>query len=963
MAWPTFVGRDREMTLLRERFERARQGRGQVVGIVGEPGVGKSRLLHELRRALEGERVTFLAGQCVAYGRSTPYLPVLEILKSNFQVEDGDNPLQIDEKLRRGVRALDPALETVLPFLRELLLLQPDEALKGLDARAKRQKTFEAIRALTAAGSERAPLVIAVEDLHWIDQTSEDYLAFLVESLAGLRVLVLTTNRPGHAVRWSHKTYYTQLALDLLGEAATAAIVQGLLRTGTLPDGLVHRVHEKAEGNPLFVEEITRSLLERGVLVREEGGVRWAPAASIDFPESAQDIIRARIDRLDEPVKRTAQVASVIGREFGERLLGEVVETASLLQQCLGTLKHVELVEEKRFFPELEYIFRHAIIQDVAYQSILSRRRKELHAAIGSAIESLYADRLREHYETLAHHFVEGDVRDKAREYLVKAGDKAAGVYANGEAVDFYERALPLLRDEDDQRGQADVLQKLAQLRGFYVVDYDLSRRYGEEALALYETLGDRPNIIATRMFLTGIYASQAWDGALEDEALPHAEALARLTESDPDSMQKGLIYQRVAHLYLHRSQPATALGWTRQAVDLFARLGVAMGTALGTALAYTGDVDEGLAYSEGNWELVRKLGNPLVTAVFGHELSLVLALLRDARGSRAWAERVLPEVLKVNSRILEVTLRRPLTLSHTLAGEMQLAEDARATVKAVEGTSLGGCPWEDVAAVGFLDLRRGRLTESRDYLGRMLGIWDTRKQVAAVSACSLMLAACDLEAGDHAAAESRALKSLDICRRGGNVLFELWVLPLLVELYLATGATVKATECVTRGFALLAHGQDWRGLPAPVHLARGNLAVAERRWDEAARDFEIAVAINRRHELPFDEAKTLAAWGRLTSFATRPRIGSVLASISAPRSTSSSGSRLQAKAGRCGRYSSRFAADGARERNRVLQRWIPRDRGSRGPLLIGTRHYGAGGWTACFSRVALLSGECCPTK
>ncbi len=223
-----------------------------------------------------------------------------------------------------------------------------------------------------------------IEDLHWIDQTSEDYLAFLVESLAGMRVLLLTTHRPGYVMRWSDKTYYTQLALDLLSERETAAIVRGVLRTEALPDRLVGQVHEKAEGNPLFAEEITRELLERGVLVSDGAGARWVSEASVDFPETAQDIIRARIDRLDEPVKRTAQVAAVIGREFGERLLGEVVETAGLLRERLQTLKHVELVQEKRFFPELEYIFRHAIIQDVAYQSILARRRKELHGAIGS---------------------------------------------------------------------------------------------------------------------------------------------------------------------------------------------------------------------------------------------------------------------------------------------------------------------------------------------------------------------------------------------------------------------------------------------------------------------------------------------------------------------------------------------------------------------------------------------------
>ena len=857
------VGRDRELAVLRERLERAQQGRGQVVSIVGEPGVGKSRLLFEFHRELAGTHATFLAGRCLAYGRSTPYLPLLDILRSNFQIDEGDNDLQIDEKLRRGVRALDPALEPILPPLRELLLHQPDETLKRLDAKSRRQKTFEAIRALTVAGGERAALIIVVEDLHWIDQTSEEYLAFLIDSLAGLRVLLVTTHRAGHAIRWADKTYYTQLPLDLLSERGTEALMRGLLGSGVLPEGLVALVHDKAEGNPLFVEESTRSLLERGALVREGDRVRWGGATAVEFPETAQDIIRARIDRLDEPVKRTAQVAAVIGREFGQRLLSEVVETASLVQESLDTLKHAELVQEKRFFPEIEWLFKHAIIQDVTYQSILVRRRSELHAAIGRALESLYADRLPEHYEALAHHFTEGGVPAKAVEYLVKAGDKAAAAFANQEAFAFFRKGLAAVGDHDAPM-RAGLLLRLSGLTYMYLVDYDASLAYAKEALALYERVGDKPNMVAAHMQLQALYISGAWDGALEDEAVQHLEAIARLTEGDPDSVQKGLSYQRNAHLHLHRAQPAAAVAWAQRAVDLYGRLGVSMGSGLGTALTYTGEVDRGIEYSLGNWEGVLRSGHPLIQSVFAHELVLTLTLLRDPEQAREWGERVLPEVLKGKSVSPEVNVQRPLALAYTLAGDTERTGEAVARVERIERETYAGCPWEDTAAVAFRHLRAGEVARARAYLSTVLPVWESRRQVAAISGCSLALAACDLHADDLASAEQHAQRSLDICRRGGGVLFELWVLPVLCEIYMRSQRREHARQCVERGFALLTPGQQWRGLPAPMHLARATLAAAERRWDAAERDLGTAVDINRRYGLPFDEARTLAAWGRM---------------------------------------------------------------------------------------------------
>src|SRR6266508_2329210 len=294
------VGRERELGLLHDRLARARDGHGQVVAIIGEPGIGKSRIIYEFRRSLEGERVTWLEGHCLAYGQSTPYLPMLEILSASFHIEEGDNPLQVGAKLREGVRQIDPELEAIVPFLGDLFGLPADtEALRRLDPKDRRQKTFEAIRTLTfAAASRRLHVVV-------------------VESLAAGPILLITTHRPGYAVRWADKTFHTQIALDLLSQRQAEAMVTAILGSQDPPREFCRIVQEKAEGNPLFVEEITASLLERDVLVREEGSLRWAGNLTVEVPASVQDIIRARIDRLEEPVKGPCRLRRSSGESSG----------------------------------------------------------------------------------------------------------------------------------------------------------------------------------------------------------------------------------------------------------------------------------------------------------------------------------------------------------------------------------------------------------------------------------------------------------------------------------------------------------------------------------------------------------------------------------------------------------------------------------------------------------------------
>ena len=634
------VGRQQELGVLRDCLARVKAGRGQVVGIVGEPGVGKSRLLYEFKNSLGGERVTWLEGHCVAYGQTTPYLPVLDILRANFQIEDGDNQLQIREKLlHRGLRQLDPAQEGVLPFLGELFGLPGDESLKFLDPRDKRKKTFEAIRSLAVAGSQLRPLVVVVEDLHWIDKTSEDYFAFLIESLAGLSLLLLTTLRPGYAVRWGDKTFYTQLALDLLTEDETEAMVTALVESRDIPLELVRFVRERAEGNPLFVEEITAALLERGAIVRQNGGFRWAGTAGAELPATIQDIIRARIDRLEEPVKRTVQTAAVIGREFGVRLLTRISEVAEEVERYLDTLRHLEMIHEKHFFPELEYIFKHAVTQDVAYQSLLVPRRKELHGAIGRVMEELYADRVEEHAAILAYHYSRSERQDKAVEYSLLAGNLAARFYANGEATTYFQQAHKTARSlppsPEAQRAEIDAAVKLATV-GVTRQDIERDRENLAQARDLADALHDEPRLALVLYWLGRIhyllsdpqrainYARQSLEIAerLRDDALaaPPVNLMGRAYWQLADFAKSAPMMERSAEQMRrvgNKSEESTAVGFA------------------GWVLGLMGEFDRALAHTDHAIELAQEVQNPFAEAAAYQ----YRALIRDQRGE--WTQGV----------------------------------------------------------------------------------------------------------------------------------------------------------------------------------------------------------------------------------------------------------------------------------------------------------------------------------
>ncbi len=440
-----FVGRQTELEALRQAFEKARAGQGQVVALVGEPGVGKSRLFWEFTHSHRTQGWLLQESGSVSYGKATPYLPVIDLLKAYFQIESRDDARKIREKLTGKLLTLDEALRPTVPvFLALLDVPVEDLEWQALDPPQRRRRTLEAVKRLLLRESQVQPLLLVFEDLHWIDAETQALLDSLVESLPTARLLLLVNYRPEYQHGWGSKTYYTQLRIDPLPPESAEELLQALLGADPGLHPLKQLLIERTEGNPFFLEESVRTLVETQVLVGERGAYRLAKAlGSIQVPATVQAVLAARIDRLPPEEKTLLQTAAVIGKDVPFALLQAIAELPEEEhRKGLTHLQAAEFLYEASLFPELEYTFKHALTHEVAYGSLLQERRRALHARIVAAIERLYPDRLPEQVDRLAHHALRGEVWSKAVAYLRQAGAKTVARSAYGEAIRFYEQAL-----------------------------------------------------------------------------------------------------------------------------------------------------------------------------------------------------------------------------------------------------------------------------------------------------------------------------------------------------------------------------------------------------------------------------------------------------------------------------------------------------------------------------------------
>jgi class 3 adenylate cyclase len=442
-----FVGRERELEQIKQALEQAIAGHGQVVAVMAEAGTGKSRLFHEFKATIP-TTCKVLEAYSVSHGKASAWLPVLELLRGYFGIEDADDASSRREKIRAALTALDPALDDTLPYLFGLLgIVEGPDPLAQMDPQIKRQRTLDAIKRIVLSESLKQPVVVIFEDLHWIDAQTQALLDLLADSVARSRVLLLFNYRPEYRHEWTNQSYYSQLRLDPLGGADGAAMLAALLGESVELNPLKRLITERTGGNPFFIEEIVHALFDEGALVRN-GAVKVTRSLSqLRLPPTVQGVLAARIDRQPVENKQLLQTLAVIGRQSSLGLLRQVASHADIeLERMLADLQAGEFLYEQPAATGVEYVFKHALTQEVAYNSLLIERRKQLHERAGQALESILANQLDDHLTQLAHHYSHSDNLEKAVEYLGRAGQQALQRSAYADAIGGLNAAIDLLQ-------------------------------------------------------------------------------------------------------------------------------------------------------------------------------------------------------------------------------------------------------------------------------------------------------------------------------------------------------------------------------------------------------------------------------------------------------------------------------------------------------------------------------------
>jgi predicted ATPase/class 3 adenylate cyclase len=649
-----FVGRRRELELLLDGFDRIKMGQGQAFSIISEAGVGKSRLLYEFRKAVATEDVTFMEGKCLSYSRGVTYYPIIDILKSSFEIQVGEEESNIREKVKNGLKAVGIKEASTLPFLLELLSVKES----GIDEifispEAMENKIIETLKRIIIKGADFRPLIMAVEDLHWIDKSSEDVLKEFLDTISGVRVFLIFTYRPDFTPTWGIKSYHNQINLNRLFHRETLMMTRHILGTDRIHKDLEELILEKTEGVPFFIEEFLKSLKDLKIIERENNQFLLSKdVEEITIPSTIHDVVMARVDSLPKVSREILQMGSVIGREFGYEMIKLTMDLGENdLLSHVSFLKDSELVYERGVYPQLTYIFKHALIQDICFQSILKSICREYHRKIANVMEQYFPEIYKEHPEILGHHLTEAGIAEQAIPYWQKAGEIAIRRSANLEAIDHLNKALAIIEGlpekskhlQPELELQITLGSALMAVKGYSASE--VGKAYAR-ARELCQQVGETPQLFAILRGLWGFYI-------VRDE-LQTAHELGKRCLAMAKRPQKPAhvlwTYFMLGMTLLHFGEFASAREYLEKGISLYdiqkrrshralQDPGVACLSYLSLALWFLGYPDQALKKSSEALTLAHKLSHPFSLAYALNIASIVCQLCRNVEETQKHAE------------------------------------------------------------------------------------------------------------------------------------------------------------------------------------------------------------------------------------------------------------------------------------------------------------------------------------
>jgi tetratricopeptide (TPR) repeat protein len=815
-----FVGRENELEVLSQALARVAAGRGQVIAIVGEAGVGKSRLIWEVTHSRRVQGWLVLQAGSVSYGKATSYLPVVDLLKGYFGIEDRDEPRTAREKLTGKLLTLDRALESDLPALLSLLDVPTDDSQwSTLDPPQRRRRTLDSVKRLLLRESQVQPLLVVFEDLHWIDSETQSVLDELVESLPAARLLLLVNYRPEYQHAWGTRAYYRQVLLDPLPAEGAEQLLTMLLGSNAALEPLTHMLTARTEGNPFFLEESVRTLVETGALTGERGAYKLArPLPAIQVPGTVQAVIAARIDRLCATDKALLQMASVLGKDVPLGLLQAIAEIAEdELHAAIGRLRAAEFLYEFEFLPDVQYTFKHALTHEVAHGSLLQDRRRALHVRIVETIERIYPERLAEQVDRLAHHAFLGEDWAKAVTYLQQAGTKALARSVHREAVRYFEGALTALTHLSETH---ETLQQAIDLRFdlrnalLPLVEWGRIEGYLREAEALARKLNDQRRLASVAGYMSGL---QLNTGGRASDVRAFAEEVEAIGASLGD------VPLQIAGAYYHVWLGALSGDYrgterrcrslidalpgdlSRNRFGLVAYPAVVARTFLARALAELGAFEEGRDHGQEAVRLAESLDHPF-SVIWA---CLNLGRLEGLRGEFTRAIIPLEHAVTLSNE-LNIAYLSPIALAalgHIYARSGRVEEGVSWLQQALAGYSSAGIGYlrsMSIAQLGEAHLLAGRVEEAWEFGTRAVALAHKRGERGheAWAHCLLGDVVSHRDSPDVAAAEAHYATSLALA-------LELGMRPLVARCRFSLGKLYgragdrRATEHLTSAMSL----------------------------------------------------------------------------------------------------------------------------------------------------------------